>query len=73
VKTSNLTLIRYIKARYLMLDTYSIICPFITTDVPHLVLVIGSEKTEHYVKIHHMKKLFPEELMYIVQIYTYVT
>jgi hypothetical protein len=44
VKTSNLTLIRYVKARYLMLDTYSIICPFITTDVPHLVLVIGSEK-----------------------------
>jgi hypothetical protein len=35
---------RYIKARYLMLDTYSIICPFIATDVPHLLLVIGSEK-----------------------------
>jgi hypothetical protein len=47
VKTSNLTLIRYVKARYLMLDTYPIICPFITTDVPHLVLAICSEKKEH--------------------------
>jgi hypothetical protein len=47
VTTSNLTLIRYIIARYLILDTYSIICPFITTDVPHLVLVTGSEKTDH--------------------------
>jgi hypothetical protein len=46
VKTSNLTLGRYVKVRYLMLDTYSIIHPFKTTDVPQLVLVIGYEKTE---------------------------